>query len=170
MNNLPFGFALICGGFFLVITLALGGGLIFFSKRSKKKADLSQGWPSVGGKVILSEVRQSANTDEDGYTSYSYYPRVEFAYMVAGQSYESKRLSFGGVTGTSNPDKAQETVNKYPVGSPVTVYYNPEKPSEGVIERVAGGSRLALIMGIILLIISFFIACPLLIGVIRNFL
>jgi hypothetical protein len=170
MDNVPFGFALLCGGFFLIITLALGGGLIFFSKRSKKKADMSQGWPNVAGKVILSEVRESASTDDDGYTRYSYFPRVEYSYSVAGQHFDSKRLSFGGVTGTSSPDKAQETINKYPVGSPVTVYYNPENPSEGVIERVAGGSKLAMTMGIILLIISFFIACPLLIGVIRNFL
>ena len=170
MDKMPFGFALLCGGFFLIITLALGGGLIFFSMRSKKKAGLSQGWPTTGGKVIVSEIRESASTDDDGYTNYTYYPRVEFSYVVAGQSYSSKRISFGGVQGSSNQAKAQETINKYPVGTPVTVYYNPQKPPEGVIERSAGSSKLAMVMGIILLVISFLIACPLMIGVIRNFL
>lgn len=170
MDKVPFGFALLCGGFFLVITLALSGGLIFFSLRSKKKAGSSQGWPATNGKVIVSEVRESASTDDDGYTRYSYYPRVEFSYVVAGQSYSSKSISFGGVQGSSKTAKAEETINKYPVGAPVTVYYNPQKPFEGVIERSAGSSKLAMTMGIILLVISFLIACPLMIGVIRNFL
>ena len=170
MEKVPFGFALLCGGFFLIITLVLSGGLIFYSIRSKKKAGMSQSWPASDGKVIVSEIRESASTDDDGYTSYSYFPHVEFSYAVAGQKYSSNRISFGGVQGSSKQTKAQQTVNKYPIGTPVTVYYDPQKPSEGVIERSAGSSKLAMTMGIILMVISFLIACPLVIGVIRNFL
>ena len=170
MDKFPVGFFLICGGFFFVVTLAVGTGLILLSRRNKKKAEISQSWPTTGGKVVLSEIRESTSTDDDGYTSTTFFPRVEFSYTVAGQIYESKKLSFGGVMANSNPAKAQETIDKYPVGSSVTVYYNPEKPSEGVIERTAGPSNLLMIIGGILLGISSIFACLLLVAVVRNFL
>jgi len=170
MDQLPMGFALLCGGFFLLFTLAGGIALIWYSANSKKKAGASQHWPSAPGRITVSDVRQSSSTDDDGHISYSYYPRVEYEYSAAGQTYTSKQVAFGGVKGYGSPDKARADLGKYPVGQPVTAFYNPEKPSEAVLERIAGpGAKTAKIIGIILLVVSFCIACPLAIGVVRNF-
>jgi hypothetical protein len=170
MDQLPFNFAFVCGGFFFLLTLAIGAGLLVYSANSKKKAGASQLWPGAPGTVTVSEVRQSSSTDDDGHITFSYYPRVEYTYTAAGQSYTSKQVAFGGERGYGSPDRARQDLAKYPAGSAVTAYYNPEKPSEAVLERAAGsGAKTAKTMGIIVLVMSFCIACPLLIGVIRNF-
>jgi hypothetical protein len=170
MDKFPVIFGLICGGFFLIITLAAGIALLVYSANSKKKAGASQQWPNTSGTIFVSEVRQSASTDEDGHTSYSYYPHVEYSYTISGQTYTAKQIAFGGVKGFNNSNKAQTILSKYPVNAHVLVFYNPQKPVEAVLERVAGeGAKTAKTIGIILLVISVLIACPLLIGVIRNF-
>ena len=166
----PVLFANACGGIFVLVLLALGTYLIVFSLRSKKKAEASQGWPSVAGTMTLSEVKQSINRNEDGIESISYYPAVEYTYQYAGQSFTSKRLQFGGVQGQKNSTNAQKVLARYPQGGSVTVYYNPENPSEAVLERQAGGSKVSLVIGIILLVLSVCIACPLLVSLVRNLL
>jgi hypothetical protein len=169
MDDFPLIFALLCGGFFLLLTLGGGIALILYSQNSKKKAGASLQWPGVDGSITDSEVRESVSTDEDGGTSISYYPHVEYTYTVAGQSYTSKQVAFGGVKGYNDRDRARADLAKYPPGARVQVFYNPQKPREAVLERVAGaGAKTAMIMGIILLVLSVLIACPLLIGIIRN--
>lgn len=163
----PMTFALICGGFFVLILLALGGGLIFYGYRSRQKAEASQSWPSTSGQITRSEVKRSSSTDDDGHTTYSYYPSVEYTYQVSGQAYSSKRMVFGALKGYSNPAKAEADLQAYPLGEQITVYYDPEKPSEAVLERKAGALSGMLVIGIICLVLSVCIACPLLIGVIN---
>ncbi len=170
MEQLPLGFGLLCGGFFFLLTLAGGAGLVWYSINSKKKAGASLQWPSAPAVITVSDVRESASTDEDGHTSYSYYPRVEYTYEAAGETRTSKQVAFGGTQGYSSPDKARLDLAKYPAGAAVTAYYNPEKPGEAVLERAAGsGAKTAKIMGIILIVISACIACGLLVGVVSNF-
>ena len=158
----------LCGGIFVLILLALGIYLVVFSLRSKKKAEESQNWPSTSGAVTLAEVKRSVNRDEDGNESYAYYPKVEYTYQVGGETYTGKRLAFGGVLAQKNPDSVQKTLERFPLGGPVTVYYDPEKPTDAVLERQAGGLKWGLIVGIICLVLSLCIACPLLIALIRN--
>jgi hypothetical protein len=164
----PMSFALICGGFFVLILLALGGGLIFYGLRSRQKAESSQSWPGTAGQITRSEVKQSANTDDDGNTSYAYFPSVEYTYQVAGQTYTSKRLVFGALKGSGSSATVAKELEQYPIGGQVTVYYNPEKPGEAVLERKAGALSGMMIIGIICLVLSLCIACPLLIGVINT--
>jgi hypothetical protein len=170
MANLPANFALLCGGFFFLITLGIGVALLVLSARSKQKAGASLQWPATPGTVILSEIRQSSNTDDDGHTTYSYYPHVEYSYTVAGQTYTCKQIAFGGVVGHGTPQNAQATLAKYPLHAPVQVYYDPGKPEDAVLERVASaGAKGSKTVGMILLVLSALIACPLIIGLIRNF-
>jgi len=164
MDAGPQVFGLLCGGFFFLVTLAGGIGLIFFSKRSKKKAGLSQAWPSVPGTITRSEVQRNSSSDEDGGTSYFYTPAVEYTYSAGGQDYTGKRISFGGTAGHSSPAKSQAVLANYPLNSTVLVFYDPAKPGDAVLERAAGGgTKAAMIIGIILIVISVMIACPLLI-------
>jgi hypothetical protein len=170
MDNFPFLFGLLCGGFFFLLTLGGGIGLVLYSQSSKKKAGASLQWPATPGTITVSDVRRSSSTDDDGHTTFSYYPHVEYTYSVGGQALTSKQVAFGGTQGFSDPNKASTLLAKYPVNTSVRVFYNPQKPSEAVLEQRAGsGAKAALIIGIILIVISVMIACPLLIGVVRNF-
>jgi len=169
MSNLPFAFGLICGGFFFILVFALGLGLLLYSINSKKKAGESVSWPAAPGTITVSEVRQSRSTDDDGNVSIHYYPHIEYNYIAGGLPQAGKQVAFGGIRGFSSTAQAEPAVLKYPVNSNVTVYYNPNKPQEAVLEKTIGkGANTARIMGIILLVVSALIFIPLLIGLINN--
>jgi hypothetical protein len=56
--------------------------------------------------------------------------------VVNGQSFTGKQVAFGAVRGYNVPAQAQEQANRYPVNTAVWVFYNPQNPSEAVLERV----------------------------------
>lgn len=168
-NLFPILFALLCGGFFLLILLGLGAYLIIFSMRSKKKAEESQNWPSTTGSVTLSEARESISRDSDGDERVSYFPYVEFTYQIGNQTYTGNRISFGGVVGKSNLAAVQQSLSRFAPGSQVTVFYNPQNNAEAVLEQKAGGFKGGLAAGIICLVLAACIACGLLVTLISNF-
>jgi hypothetical protein len=155
-NLLPILFAVLCGGFFLLVLLGLGIYLIIFSMRSKKKTEDSQNWPSTTGTVTLAEARKSIT------------PHVEFTYQIGDQTYNGNRLSFGGVVGKNNQAAVQQSLASYTPGSQVTVFYNPQDTSEAVLERKAGGFKGGLAIGIICVVLAACIACGLLVALISN--
>jgi len=84
-------------------------------------------WETTEGEVILSEISSGS---EPGTQK----PNIEYTYSVNGVNYSSNRIhAFGGYS--SSGSYARDTVSKYPIGTELTVYYNPEKPSESAIER-----------------------------------
>lgn len=168
MNAVPLGFALICGSIFILVLAAIGIFLIIFTLRSRKKAGESQNWPSATGEIIQSELKESRSMDDDLNESVSYYPAVQYKYEVNGQTLTAKRISFGGILASSNPQKAKAELSSYPVGAQVTVYYNSANPAEAVLVRDAGGFRHGMTIGIICLVLSACVTCPLVIGIIRN--
>jgi len=106
---------------FSVILLAI----IFFTRQSAAKA---QNWSATTGKVTLSNLE--ARRGSKGGTVY--YPVVQYQYRVHAMDYESRKIMPGMEWGGSG---AQAVVEKYPAGSTVTVYYNPENPAEALLER-----------------------------------
>ena len=167
-NIVPILFANVCGSIFVLFLLALGIFLVIFNLRSKKKAEGSQNWPSTAGSVTLSEVKQTTSTDDDGHESHGYYPLVNYTYQVAGQNYTGKNITFGSKLGYNQPAKASADLARYPLGAAVSVYYDPQKPSDAVLERRAGGFKLGLVIGIICLVLGVCIGCGLLIPLIRT--
>jgi hypothetical protein len=115
-NMFPVLFAVLCGGFFLLVLLGLGIYLINFSMRSKKKTEDSQNWPSTTGTITLAEAKTSISRDSDGDESVSYYPHVEFTYQVGNQTFNGNRISFGGVVGKNNQAAIQQSLSRFKGG------------------------------------------------------
>ena len=68
--------------------------------------------------------------------------------VVADSRYSSDNVSFGQYSG--NRSHAEEIVAKYPVGSRVTVYYDPEDVATAVLEPgVTWSSYLLIGMGVL---------------------
>ncbi len=96
-------------------------------------------WPQSSGRVVISaaELRDVRLMDTAREAGYRLEPRnfakIIYEYSVNGQRLRSDRIDLGG----ENPGNFQvaETLARYPVGRTVTVYYNPRKPSEAVLER-----------------------------------
>ena len=87
-------------------------------------------WPAVQGQVIATQIREESH--EEGR---SFIPEVRYAYRVQGQTYTGDRLSFGLPPEFWSRHKAETFLADYPVGHPVTVFYNPEHPDDAVLER-----------------------------------
>ena len=122
-------FLLVAGiiGFVLIILNAIFLGIIFFLRR--KMAAVSQ-WPSTMGTVNSSYLERRSSS-EGGSTNY---PVVQYSYQIGGQSYQSSKLAPGPDVGGTGAGKV---VARYPVGAQVMVFYNPQNPSDAVLERKA---------------------------------
>jgi hypothetical protein len=133
----------ICGSLFIFDAIFLA--IIFFTRRKVAQA---ASWPSTMGTVTLSRI-QMRSSGEGGTTAY---PLVQYAYQVMGQPYEGGKVMPGPDVGGSG---AHKVVARYPAGAQVMVYYNPEKPSEALLERsVPGFIR---IFWVILIILDVFL-------------
>lgn len=93
---------------------------------------------------MVTSVNIESNSDGDG-TTYS--PQVNYVYTVGGVKHQGDRINYLTVSSSHNP--AQEIVNRFPVGKPVTVYYSSADPAESVLVRGLDG--MGLFMGIFLL-------------------
>lgn len=155
-NNL---IALFCGSA-VVIGLFIGGiAAIIAGLKARKKGRASESWPSAGGVITNAWIEERRDTDEDGYTSTSYYPKWQYTFQAGGYEYTSQRVSYGGDKGYGRRGKAQEELNKFPANSRVQVYYDPQDPNESVLKRGAKGTLWGVIIGLILIVVSIMIAC-----------
>ena len=114
-------------GFVFLVLNAIFLTIILFMRR--KMAVVSQ-WPSTMGTVMMSTI-EARSSSEGGYTEY---PVVQYSYQVGGQAYQGMKLAPGPDVGGSG---ARKVVGRYPVGAQVMVFYDPQNPSDAVLERKA---------------------------------
>lgn len=98
----------------------------------------ARAWPSTAGKVVVSgaevrDVRVIDSERKDGFrTEQRNFANIVYEYSAAGRKLRNNRVSIGEDRGNF---QVAETIAKYPVGTIVTVYYNPRHPKEAVLER-----------------------------------
>jgi hypothetical protein len=125
-NNFIVLIAIVCSA---VIFNAL---LIIFIAIPTRKSMQSRGWTQTTGMVETSEIVQ--RSDSEGGTSS--YPHVVYTYQVNGQTLKSDRIQPGGDVGGLVAYRIQK---KYPAGMQVTVHYNPQNPTESLLDRNVPG-------------------------------
>lgn len=113
--------------FVLFLLNAIFLGVIFFMRR--KMAAVSQ-WPSTMGTIVASRIEQRHSSDS-GWVDY---PAVQYSYHVGGQFHQGAKIAPGMEVGGTG---ARKVVARYPAGAQVMVFYNPQNPSEAVLERKA---------------------------------
>ena len=117
------GLVFICAVFLVCIVVAV---LLYVNhSRSRRNVAIQPSWRTVTGQVVAASVEETARTQVDDDTFY--YPQVEFQYVVEGHVYTG-RQAVGRPYNVAF--KANQTLARYPVGSDVTVYYDPEGPGE----------------------------------------
>jgi hypothetical protein len=112
-------FAVVCPS--LLITMALG---------SKQQISSYQ-WPEVEGTVVALVPKSS----DDGERGTKYRGRVAYKYEVAGKSYASDLTAFFPGWQRSDQATALADVSQYDRGDKVAVYYDPNNPAVGVLEK-----------------------------------
>jgi len=116
----------VVGLFFFVFNMIFLA-IIFFMRR--RMAAVSQ-WPSTMGTVNTSYLERRSSS-EGGSTNY---PVVQYSYQIGGQSYQGMKIAPGPEVGGTGAGKV---VTRYPAGAQVMVFYNPQNPSDAVLETKA---------------------------------
>jgi uncharacterized protein DUF3592 len=115
-------------GFFFVVLNVIFLGILFFMRR--RMAAVSQ-WPSTMGTVHASYLERRHSSGDSGSTNY---PVVQYSYQISGQPYQGTKLAPGPEVGGTGAGKV---VARYPAGAQVMVFYNPQNPSDAVLETKA---------------------------------
>jgi hypothetical protein len=100
----------------------------------------AQNYAATTGVVTHSAVERQS--DSEGSNTYS--PNIKYKYAVAGKEYSGNRYRFG--QDSSNDHSAQRIVTEHPVGKQVSVYYDPDRPSEALLRPGLEGSDLFMAM------------------------
>lgn len=87
----------------------------------------SRTWPSVTGEMISSTAVAAGGRSPGKYSL-----EVAYRYRVDGVAHESRRVR--AVGHSSKKEAIEAEVNRLTPGSVVTVYYNPQRPSQAYLE------------------------------------
>jgi hypothetical protein len=115
----------------IAVFVALG---IYLYRRSKMRdaaRQSAQTWPGTMGVVTMStiQVRRTSRSRTE-------VPVVGYQYQVNGQTYTGGTIKAGEqFFSVRLYGDAHKTVERYPVGAQVMVYYNPANPAESALER-----------------------------------
>ena len=112
-------------GILFIALLILGGVLAWEQVEPLKNVSTVKSWPSVPGTVVESGVVGER----------AIRPRVVYEYIVDSITYRSesdlRAPMFGGKR--KKYDAAEELAGDYPVGSEVTVRYNPDSTAQSTV-------------------------------------
>ena len=123
---LVLGVFLLIGGVFGFIALK-GFGSIFAQARAHKTYEAVEA-------VVTKTPRIKTNRSQGSSKRATYEPVITYRYSVAGQDYTSKRYSY---TFTMDHDygDAKRIVEAHPKGTVVTAYFDPDDPSQAVLDN-----------------------------------
>lgn len=145
-----------------IALLAVGVLVFFIRRRSAELQAASVNWPTADGRITDAKLHSWRDTNSK---RLNYMARVWFGYQVDGVDYTSEKISWGGRPYSPISAEAEKTLAKYPVGSGVRVYYNPQKPKQSVLEPSEKGGLAVMtwimvtfaIMGAVFFVVGFFI-------------
>ena len=115
-----------------ILILAGFGFFLYRQKRAGSEARrAAQGWSPTSGSVLAStiQVRRTGR-------SRSEIPVVLYQYEVGGRVFQGKTIRAGErYFNVRLAGQAQATIERYPAGATVTVYYDPANPAESALEK-----------------------------------
>ncbi len=105
------------------------GGLHFLARAAANvlRARRSRSWPQVHGIVTGHELRRPLGNGQ-GIAS----PRVQYEYSCDGTLYRNDEIMFGGHAPYGSA-LAQAVLDRYPIGSAVSVIYDPQNPRRSAL-------------------------------------
>lgn len=127
--------------------LALCGFGVWLGREGRRAAS----WPTTDGEVAYSEAVETPRwSGERKLERRDERPDVRYRYSVEGRHYTGKGISMStGLVPYWEDVLARRIVERYPVGSKVTVHYDPSDPRVAVLEPGASiESWLALLAGV----------------------
>lgn len=112
-------------GFLVVLVLTLGmvagGGYMWYEQNQQINS-----YESTEATVMSSEVDRGSDPGE-------YYPDITYEYTVDGQTYRNSNFEPGAGRVSKSRSRAEEIAENRPDGETITVYYDPENPSDAYV-------------------------------------
>jgi hypothetical protein len=131
-------FPLLLGLIFVVI----GTYLVLRSRRLGKSFKASLNWPSTPGRIVSNEIIVRSGYTETGQTPVvRYTPSVIYEYNVGGSSLTGSTIRSAKPTVLSR-ETAQGILAPYGSGAPVSVFYDPQAPTNSMLERTKPKGRI----------------------------
>lgn len=121
------------GVFFAIVGAIIIGLGFLVHMRIQAQGRKAQLWPTTKGAVLSSDVAIEQVMGNPMST-----PAVTYSYEVGGQTLQSGGLRVGKPRYFNKPDKAAALAAQYPVGSQVTVHYDPATPAITALDLAIG--------------------------------
>jgi hypothetical protein len=139
-------------GHSVVFYLLAGILLVGWESYSAVLSFQSRSWNTATGTVTKSKLERRHRSRGRS----SWHPVVEYRYRVKGKTHESTRTHFGDLSSFSSLFSwdGNGVIERYPKGKSVKVYYNPNNPTQAVLEQDLGLSTYVII-GVGLLLCGF---------------
>lgn len=125
----------------LLIGCAAGLAIIGYSLKPMRDARKAKTWPMIEATVVRSDVREVVGRTKKSGTNRSesvtrYQADVVYEYTVSGVKHTASRIDYT-YHAYPAPDDLAPVLARFPEGATIRVYYNPDEPSDAVIEPKA---------------------------------
>jgi Protein of unknown function (DUF3592) len=117
---------------FSLIFVIIGWLLVRFALKMTAKAQQTRLWPSTEGEIAHSATLYESSRSPSGGVSATYKADIAYRYQVNGKDFSSSTITLLDMSSTAS--RAQSIVGRYPDKSKVQVFYNPDDPSDAVLE------------------------------------
>ena len=126
----------------LIVVLTVPGiALLGFAEYLYHAARAVDAWATTDGTIVDSEIiPQALHHTEEG-TYFKYRLSVTYTYTVAEEEHQGHQVMLRG-PGNLSHSAAQLRLARYPAGKHVEVFYNPDNPTQAVLERGTPASNL----------------------------
>ena len=122
--------------------------------RTRRLASASLRWPTAAGTIttadVIEEIIQEKQSEDRSRikTIHRYQVDLRYAYKVAQRDYVGTAANWGWTAIYGLRELAEKAASQYRQGQPVTVYYDPDRPGNAVLEPDGrAGSMAPLIFG-----------------------
>lgn len=138
-------FALFLGG--------LGIFLIISAQGLKPDVGECQSWRKSEGVIIEAEI--ISECDPKG--KINYIPVVQFIFQANHRMVQGSQICTGRSPHFTRQQKALQNLENYPLGSKVSVFFDPHNPEEAVLEGHIYDRRQCLILGSVFILLMIFL-------------
>ena len=121
------GFGILWLLFWSAITCAFDGVWLWMLATQA----LTWTYAATEGTVLESRIEQAK--DSDGDTTFD--AKIAYEYAAGGRKHRGETIRHLEMRMNGGRQQAQESVQRFPVGKRVTVYFDPDRPAKSVLER-----------------------------------
>jgi hypothetical protein len=135
----------------VLVVAVIGIGIFLVGFFQMKKSRAAASWPSAPGMIRKAEIGRDQSVDHEATATLKLC--IEYNFQASGGEHTGTRIRFDETLYHSMKE-AQKELSRYPVGGPVTVFFDPQNPAECVLEKRNPSGMVFLVVGAIISIVA----------------